>query len=148
MYGRGVSCYVLWSIEIAEESGESNQRNVLGAKGRLRNRGTTRMSCFKAVVIKNYTENSAKLPGCLNHRGKSTHCANKKNMLFSQCITPFQIHCSNGRNVPSYTEKEIVFKVREAWGGTGGGGDTLGDPEIFARPLLCQGFPGDISLCD
>lgn len=94
----------------------------LGAKERLRNREMTKMSCFKGVVIKNYTENSAKLPGCLNHRGKSTHCANKKNMLFSQCITPFQIHCCNGRNVPSYTEKEIVFKVSEACGGAQEGG--------------------------
>lgn len=43
----------------------------------------TKMSCFKGVVIQNYAENSAKLPGCLNHRGKSTHCANKKHAIFA-----------------------------------------------------------------
>lgn len=63
------------------ESRESKQSNVWEEKEELRNREMTKMSCFKGVVIKNCTEISAKLPGCLNHRGKSTHCANKKNML-------------------------------------------------------------------
>lgn len=43
--------------------------------------------------------------------------------------------------------RERVFKAREAGGGHRRG-YTLGDPEIVARPLLCQGCLGDISLCD
>lgn len=43
----------------------------------------------------------------------------------------------------------ILYKERDCWAWEGtGGGHTLGDSEIFVRPLLHQGFPRDISLCD
>lgn len=97
---RGVSCDIWWRTKIARESRETSQRTAwerkrgweIHDKNELFQEGS-----HKEIQKKN----SAKLPGCLNHRGKSTHCANKKNMPFSQCITPFQIHWCNGRNVPS-----------------------------------------------
>lgn len=107
MCGWGVSYYTLWSIEIAGESRESNQRNVWERKKRLRNRDMTKMSCFKGVVIKNYTENSAKLPGCLNQRGKSTHCANKKiNAIFT-------MHHIIQDPLPQWEKCTILYRERD-----------------------------------
>lgn len=140
--GGGFSCYIFFSINIAGAA-----EKCLGEKGKIfffLKRGLR-------WVVSRVSQQQLK-----KKRGKSTHCANnKKSDTFLQRITPFKIHCCNGKKVPYFTS--IAFEVREDRKGEEGWmngwrqrkkGQHWGDPEVFMRQLLSysQGFPADISL--
>ncbi len=137
MYGWGVSCYILWSIKIAGESRESNQRNVWERKKRLRNREMTKMSCFKGVVIKNYTTQRT-VPSC---QVALTSEGNQLTVLIKKIKKTFYFRNASQHSRSTAAMGEIRHPIQrkrlslkwERPGGEATGGGTYWETPRFSR---------------